>query len=493
MLFSCSGPTTTPQTKTLVGSAEPEIEEKRGLLWYLISFDDDEKQMRVRVRLANPLPRTKFYLPDQWAGRNDWSKRISIDGIEGPEGPRFLTIDRDQGIVEADGRQQPWIELAYRVSLKSGDRLFPQIENGNVAAFVPTFAILPSAHVLEGLKEIPIEVHAPQQWRIAATWRLERHASSKQSSDRSVWGFIADDAVQLNDAFLTAGPNLSVHETDHLRIVTPTDFYEGSEPLFDSADKVMRFYNARFGSLGRSTMFVRPRRKGEHTEFVGMGRRGGFVVDIDPSPKKRNEMALLVAHEAFHLWNGHWVVPHPKHEPHTRWFKEGVTHYIALKSLTRLGLVSERFALNELAQTGAAYQQNRVVVGGRPTQSDQARYPYQLGTLFGLQLDATLNVENQSEIEDWFEHVSRDAQSTRGGYDVSSLHGALEAASGGNANVHALWQAHIIGNRAFDLRAVYGSVDLHWLPPRLNQPAKLVALDRANPVYRRLWKRNEQH
>ena len=46
----------------------------------------------------------------------------------------------------------------------------------------------------------------------------------------------------------------------------------------------------------------------------------------------------------------------PEDEVHTTWFKEGLTHYIALKTTHRLGFLPERELLDEFAQTAARYR-----------------------------------------------------------------------------------------------------------------------------------------
>ena len=99
-----------------------------------------------------------------------------------------------------------------------------------------------------------------------------------------------------------------------------------------------------------------------------------------------SETSLLIAHEALHIWNGHRLIPNDSAEESTRWFKEGVTHYLALKSLG----ADESFVLEELARSASNYERNPLSRGASGQAVDEARFPYDFGVLVALTFDALL-------------------------------------------------------------------------------------------------------
>jgi predicted metalloprotease with PDZ domain len=54
----------------------------------------------------------------------------------------------------------------------------------------------------------------------------------------------------------------------------------------------------------------------------------------------------LLAHEIFHHWNGGLLVPRDDEE--SSWFTEGVTEYMANRTIIRTGLISQRLFLKKL-------------------------------------------------------------------------------------------------------------------------------------------------
>jgi len=75
---------------------------------------------------------------------------------------------------------------------------------------------------------------------------------------------------------------------------------------------------------------------------------------VDPiTPRDRILWTNLLAHEIFHHWNGGFIVP--RDDEKTSWFTEGVTEYMANRTISRTGLISRNLFLKKLEVHVAMY------------------------------------------------------------------------------------------------------------------------------------------
>jgi predicted metalloprotease with PDZ domain len=200
------------------------------------------------------------------------------------------------------------------------------------------------------------------------------------------------------------------------------------------------------------------------------------------------DVALLVAHEALHLWNGHHLVPEVEAEASTRWFKEGVTHYLAVKYALRWGLVDFDFATAEFAEIASNYLRNPLSRGASGRQLDHIRFPYDQGALLALEVDAALARSSNGEvgIEDWLRAV--DAKTKSGRYNRETLTVALRSvATPVGSDAPAVMRRHLDDPGPVDIRALFHRADLHWLPSDRSRTARVIALERAAPLYALLF------
>lgn len=464
-----------------------EAEVRRGVLWYRLELD--EGNARVDVRLNEPPERTSFFLPGPWAGREDFDDNIRINGARGEEGSIPFVIERDERRIDIESRGGDYVELSYTVELDDGynrERFHPQMRNGVVFAYGPTLLLLPSDQISRQVRDIPVEVHAPEDWRVLTTWeRIEDH-SSREVDGGHVWGFRADDAGALRDTFVAAGASLDVERPSKSDDEAPISV--GFAPDVDadrarfgeSISQVVDAYRDRFGDLGAVTVYVRQVADDRQRRARGVGRRGGFVVELPAEQTLDEHALLLLAHEAFHLWNGHYLAPAPKAEPETRWFKEGVTHYVALKMLAGSGDFTQGDVLDELARSARYYQQNRAARSQPASAAERARLPYDKGVLLAVGLDASLLRQSGGRlgVEDWLTHLIDRSESFGEGYRSRDLREALVEVAGSNdAKAVEFWDAHVAGSGRLDLSELFRTAGLHWLEGARRERARLLPLD----------------
>jgi predicted metalloprotease with PDZ domain len=471
---------------------------RRGALWYHIEATPE--RLDIHVRLADPPERASFFLPGSWAGRSNFADNISIKGAVSEDGPVPFTISRSEGRIDIESQGARWVQLSYAVKLRRQlqrlERFHPQYIDGVLFAYGPAFIVLPSEQISRQVRDIPIEVRAPSTWRLMATWRHMTSNPSQAVEGSTVHGYVAPTPGALRDAFVAAGAEID--------ILTPTVAIQDS-PLavgFSPGLQVDRdaygshiaalldAYRERFGDLGAVTAYVRGVDGRQIDRGRGVGRRGGFVVEIPADQPVDDKAMLLLAHEAFHLWNGHHLTPESASEKQTRWFKEGVTHYIALKVLANLGFFSRADVLRELSLAASTYQRNPAARGQTSSKTDRARLPYDKGMLLAVALDATLLSESQGSvgIESWM-RVLLDTKGNRGdAYDVGDLREALAQVAGSRAtSVLELWDTHVAEAKELDPFEIFELAGLHWLGNADRDKARLLPVKREQSPFRAMF------
>lgn len=507
----------------------PREKTRHGALWYQINAAPEE--LLVHIRLFDPPDRATFFLPGEWAGRSDYADAIEIRGADSPDGELLYTIDRASGRIDIKSKDAPWIQLNYavRLSQKRGDpaRFQPHFIDEILFAYGPAFLLLPSDQLIRPMRDILIEVHAPADWRLLSTWDKADSAPSNQDSATRVHGFIAASPAALRDAYLVAGRALQIQRVDALKTQRASKTQrDPTSPIAVAFDpnlelnedefthyiaKILDYYREKFGDLGPASVYIR-RAPGDVVEQRGVGRRGGFVVELSaknssesPSPPQRSAHAhppeiapstlLLLAHEAFHLWNGHYLTPRASSELKTRWFKEGLTHYMALKTLSRLELISQEELLKELNRAADYYSRNPATdprLAAHADATDYARLPYDRGLLIALALDTFLFEASAGELtlEDWIVYLLE--QMSARGQDYSAAHlraGFLEVCHLAEVDQDAarFWDDLIGQDRLLRPAEIFAQSGLHWLNPSPQRPSRLLPMESEQSPFRTLF------
>lgn len=456
---SCGG--TTVLVDEDVQGSRPTPETKaapahhRGNLWYRIAIEGTT--LEVRVRLFQPPKSTRFFLPSVWGGRSDFAQRIRISGASGPEGPRFLTIDRNEGRVEVDSADAEWVELVYAIALEEPPSpLHAGLSSGVLSLYGPAFLVLPAQQILDRSRDIRIEFHAPDTWTVVSTWPQISESRSETNSESVVHGFHAPDGQGLRDAFLAAGSNLTVASgLADIRVAFGPSFTGDRSRLVTVIDAAVSRYRGFFGHLGTVHVLVTTPSHADEGHLGGLGRRGGFVLELPHRSTVDGPTTLLVWHEALHLWNGHQVVPDADAESRTRWFKEGVTHFLALQAACSDDAISESFLFEELARIVDAYERNPARTG-KGEELDRVRLPYDQGALLGMSFelaDPGLNAR-------WLQRLLAD-NAAEGFYNQESLSVAFQKAAT-TREATSLWTQHVSQQQSIDAALVLRHAGLHF-------------------------------
>lgn len=499
-----SKPTDDATFEHLVGQApqataapDDEKRARHGVLWYQV--EASAERLEVHVRLLHPPERTSFFLPGEWAGRDDYADNIRIQGARAPDGPVPFTISRSEGRIDVEASDARWVQLDYAVELrhKPGElrRFHPRFVDRVLFAYGPAFLVLPSEQITRQVRDIPIEVRAPSSWKMLATWKHVQTRPSSAVKQASVHGFLAATPGELRDAFVAAGPKIAIEHPataephSALTVGFAPDAGVDRARFAQRIGQLLDAYRARFGDLGPVTAYVRTVEGGSE-ERRGVGRRGGFVVEIPADQPLDDQAMLLLAHEAFHLWNGHYLSPEPSAEPATRWFKEGVTHYMALKMLAHLGLFSRADVLRELSRSASYYERNPAASGQRATTADRARLPYDRGVLLAVALDAALLADSRGRVgvQDWLNHLIEEIGAHGKHYGPDALRAALVAVSGSSrSSAVEVWDRYIGAAKPLEPAAIFDRAGLHWLDRRQQAKARLLPVKRPQSPFPKMF------
>ncbi len=491
-----STPPNPPGPDELVGqpstSADGEDEaQSSGTFWLHLHPHTDHLQ--VRIRLLSPPEQTAFFLPTSWAGIDDLDQSIDLLEARTERGPLAMSVDRSRGRVDLSPGRAEWVELHYRVDVADSPAVgpfHPWRSDDAFFAFGPTFLILPPAPISRALRDIPIEVHVPDDWQVASTWTAANDHFDIPPPPGGT--FIADDLKALRDAFIGAGHTWEHHLLElgerraHWTFAGDFDF---SPPeLMDDVQPLLVSYLERFGHYDELSALIKPRANDDHPGLRGTGRHGGFVLHLASHTPLDDELRILMAHEALHMWNGHLIVPDADARDDVQWFKEGVTHYIAIKTLTRLGLIDESSLRRELASAAHFYLTNPLNVGGPSRPIDHTRLPYDRGLLIAADLDYALwsASDGNLHIEDWLhalltEPFQRDARR----YDEGLLQESFAWLADDYPDVRRRYRELV--NHPLNIDAIFHQFGLHFLEARHDRSARLSPLDGGSSAYRSIF------
>ena len=499
LLSGCAtAPVTTLGDDEMVGrpAAAPQTSDapppRPGAMWYHLHADGD--RLNVNIRLLDPPSTSTFFLPGPWADRDDFDERITVDAAHGPDThtPLPMTVGDDGRIdVESDGLE--FVELTYHVDLVDGpdpDRRFLSWGDHNqFFAYAPAILVLPSAGIAEQIRDIPIEVHTPTDWTVAATWPLA-HDEPAQHPDRRVSGFVADDIHSLRDAYIGAGDhwNQHTHRSDHgtLRFTTTADFQFDDKRMLQAIARICDHYLQRFGAYDEISAIALPNDAVDDSSLDGTGRKGGFVIEVPIDQPLDDELLVLSAHEAFHMWNGHRLVPAPAAREDTLWFKEGLTHYVALKTLGRLDLIDTSTIRDELARAAWYYAENPIIAGGQIRAIDKTRLPYDRGLLIALALDMALleHTGGEKTVEHWIASMLSDAFADEAAaYDPLFLEETFRAFTRDWGTAPARRYDELVNrNKTIDAELLFEQLGLHLIDADGDEAPRLLPIeDRTRP------------
>jgi predicted metalloprotease with PDZ domain len=363
-----------------------------------------------------------------------------------PDAAHSLTVTHpDANTWEMQPAGAAWVTLTYLLSDPPPGLFCENVRLQAARAFVNG----PAAYLyLVGHKEAPVvlTVHLPQGWHVETPLQ-------PMSAEAETASFVAPDYDTLADApVLMADPDAMLLRTFACNGVTHHIVFYGGPLDTDEAAALppllQRIVQAETQIMGstpypRYTFFYNTDGRG-----AGLEHSNACVIELWPHVAP-HDIALLTAHEFFHLWNVKRIRPRVLgpfdyiHPPHTRnlWFAEGITEYYAHIACLRAGLISADEFLQHYRDKIEEMQRNparlrvtadeaslRVWESGNSQGYGGLSY-YDKGELIGLCLDLKIRqvTANQRSLDDVMRTLMARYSPPRPGYGEEDLRAAISA------------------------------------------------------------------
>ncbi|MEO8502356.1 MAG: hypothetical protein ABI609_00515 [Acidobacteriota bacterium] len=320
---------------------------------------------------------------------NGWVTFLYSAHAFGADGKELRLTYLTGGRFRVEGWSSGPVTLKYRVLLQH-DR-FPNDPGYDELAYARPYGVFWTGRALlmEGAPATDIDVRfdAPADWTISTPWA---------SADLSGRHFIALTTDDLLDSALMAGTQITkvlqvAGGEARLALAPPIAALEN--PLVTTLNSSLRAYESMFGVAMKGRLLV----IAADAPFSGggvMGRSISMLLGHDRGDMKA-QGEYVIAHEAFHVWNGQWRENDPDGE--LQWLGEGSADYYANLVRVREGLLAEDEFIAELGHRATLYLnalRQRSIAGGGSTKlnggEDSYNIVYSGGMLADLVLDAML-------------------------------------------------------------------------------------------------------
>lgn len=396
--------------------------------------------VRVSLELAgSPTGSTGLRAAERWAGMSDLGDLFTDLRASGPDGP--LPIERTAA-YRWQLRHRPDARLRIEWTLRASNAVAvhhpsyyyrPIVEPdrfhliGHAGLLVPEHLADGEAHVIA----IHWEGFAEAGWRVACSHGLgQRRVLARRTMDELRHAVFLAGALRLQRRFIHESPLLIALQgrwafSDAAFVDLAAEIVAAERAFFDQAEARPTLISAI--SVGRRVPGRIATGGTGLTDSTALFLSPGL--DLRPGSRSRLRLALLLAHELFHHWNGH-VIQVAEPEELVYWFSEGFTDFYARRLLLRAGVIDvDRYAAL-VNDTSVRYSTNpRRNAPNRRIQRDFWRdeavgeLPYQRGCLVAHLLDQRIRSRSQGRrsLDDLMRALAAHARRTGQRVDTPQL------------------------------------------------------------------------
>lgn len=257
--------------------------------------------------------------------------------------------------------------------------------------------IFPNVEDLAAIRDVTVRFVLPTGWKASTPWKSIDNQSFQPSPDLRFLlnnclfvGSHEEQTVVLDDFELRMAIGKQY-------IAQKTLFIDLMKPMLAETKKLFG------GALQKQYLIV----IGAHNMTDGSAFRQSFsqIIKGEVNLQNRITWGQIMAHETFHLWNGHALQPAEQLE----WFKEGITDYMTNVLLSRLQILDTDAVLKRLEKAYTRYlvskfiQKSPFSLQEAGNQKQEQRFlVYGGGLLFGFALDIEIRqaTQNQKGLDD---------------------------------------------------------------------------------------------
>lgn len=302
---------------------------------YQVQIDAGAKLAKVQADLwlegnelalfaVSPTPQLKN-------GQAEFIRNLQVQDLGGKT---LAWQDKGEGEYQLKGNQR--VKITYQVKLNHDDYDWPagkeevlyHTDEGMLATGYSLF-LVPGEKMLG---ETRVDFQLPAGWQAQTPWRASGGQSFTVQSRREL----------VNNAlfFGTARAEDLKAGGVQIKLVMGKNYWPQRKVFVDLIETQMQTYIQMFGQAPRGERFMLVINQGD------TGDGGAFSSSFSQYLKGYGDLASrplwgrVVAHELLHFWNGLSLVPGEQSE---EWFKEGVTDYLTVSTMSKNGLVERDF------------------------------------------------------------------------------------------------------------------------------------------------------
>ena len=195
--------------------------------------------------------------------------------------------------------------------------------------------------------EVQVRFNLPEGWQVITPYEdlSNDHYTFKAANLSSLWdnGNMAGRCVKEE---INAGQLKVV-------IAGSYDMQEGVGLFKNALAKIVDTYAVNMGGTPKGKLAVMgsvaPLASGGETFANSIS----LMFNYPPGINNKASWGYLLAHEVFHLWNGHTISPVSQHE--VEWFVEGFTDYMSKLTAYKTGFINEQEFFEQVAYSYDSY------------------------------------------------------------------------------------------------------------------------------------------
>ncbi|WP_338845880.1 hypothetical protein V8J88_19400 [Massilia sp. W12] len=363
---------------------------------YQVNIDPQAKLAHVQANLwldgdelamfaVSPTPQLKN-------GQAEFIKNLQV---RDQSGALLALQDKGEGEYQVKGDQR--VILTYQVKLNHDDYDWPagkeevlyHTGEGMLASGYSLF--LAPGKKMHG--ETRVDFALPSGWQAHTPWRGNGGHSFTAQSRRELLNNVMFFGTARAEDISAGGIKI--------KLVMGKQYWPQRQVFVELIEKQMQTYLQMFGKAPLGERFMLVINQGDS------GDGGAFSGSFSQYLKGHGDLASrpvwgrVVAHELLHFWNGLSLTPRDGNE---EWFKEGVTDYLTISTMSKNGLLSRDFVRQFLENLPRGQVAARRLMGlkGTVRQAYQDKHRnwllvYGGGSIAALAMDVKLREASQGK------------------------------------------------------------------------------------------------
>lgn len=425
-----------------------------------------DAERRITVNARFPLFNDTLFMftrgttPQLPEGEAGFVRNLVVRSESGKEIP-FRYAGEGNWILQ-EGRPGQPVHISYEILTTHTDYNWDHVGGVDEAAFMNADGLFFTGYTLfivpgMELRDIQIEFLLPEGWKASTPWEKRGADLYQAESSR----YLVNNCLMLGrhreDIMNIGGMEMRLAISHKISYALPL--------VKQAMQKLIPAYREMFGDVPASVYLVV---MSEERMTDGSAFRRSFS-QIFADTILANGMATwgyIMAHEIFHLWNGHAIVPEGQEE----WFKEGVTDYMTNVLMRRAGLFPDAIMHRKLEHMTRRYWLDRFwqrdTLSIRETGSNKERFRFGVyggGAVAAIALETEMRsaTGNKKGMYDLMRALFGEFGKTGKRYTLDDIIRLVNQVTG--TNLKPFFDRYVTGREFLDLRPCLSKMGLECI------------------------------